>query len=363
MSPIVWHLVDAMGDAGELWGKERTVAEILLAQRAGGARDARLICFTPGALSRYCLARGIPVEHLEERPRRIPSHSLPVLLRILAQTPGAVLHTHGYKANIVGRVARLGGAPVSRVVATCHGWPNETFATRTYNVLDRWSAFLSDVTTVPDAAMVTRFPAPWRRRTMLVANAIPDGAMASPAERAAARRSFGWEDAFVAGLVGRISEGKGTRDALAAAANPCCAGVEWAFAGEGPLQGEVAQAGPAARCVGYLASTAPFLNALDVFVQASHSEGLSLALLEAMRAGLPIVATTVGATTAALRDGVDALLISPREPDALARAVAHLRADADLRARLAAAARERFERNFRVDRQVGEFARAYGRSA
>ena len=147
MSAVVWHLVDAMGAGEELWGKERVVAAVLLAQRAE-AWDARLICFTPGALSRYCAARGIPVAHLEERARRSPTRSLPALLRVLAGTPGAVLHTHGYKANLLGRIARLRGAPLGRVVATCHGWPDETLMTRAYNVLDRWSAFLSDVTTL-----------------------------------------------------------------------------------------------------------------------------------------------------------------------------------------------------------------------
>jgi len=363
VSAVVWHLVDAMGDGEELWGKERVVAAVLLAQRAEGACDARLICFTPGALSRYCAARGIPVAHLEERPRRLPTRSLPALLYILAGTPGAVLHTHGYKANVVGRLARLRGAPLARVVATCHGWPDETFMTRAYNVLDRWSAFLSDVTTVPDGAMLARFPAVARSRTLHVANAIPDRAAPSAAARAAARRSFGWDGGFVAGLVGRLCEGKGTRDALAVANDPRCAGIEWAFAGGGPLQAEVERAGPLVRCAGYLTSTAPFLDALDVYVQASHSEGLSLALLEAMRAELPIVATAVGATAMAVRDGVEGLLVAPGDRDALARALARLRDDAGLRAGLAAAARARFERDFRVARQVSEFARAYGRSA
>lgn len=363
MSNVVWHLVDAMGGGEQLWGKERVVVAVLLEQRAAAGCDARLITFTPGALSQHCAARGVPVAHLEERSRRWPVRALPALMRILSETPGAVLHTHGYKANVLGRLARLGGAPIARVVATCHGWPDETVMTRAYNVLDRWSAFLSDVTTVPDGAMLARFPALARPRAVHVANAIPDREVASPETRAAARRAFGWDGICVAGLVGRLCEGKGTYDALAVAADPRCSGIVWAFAGGGPLQGEVERAGPPVRSVGYLTSTASFLDAIDVYVQASHSEGLSLALLEAMRAALPIVATAVGATAAAVRDGVEALLVAPGDRDALAHALARLRDDAPLRARLGAAARARFEEHFRVARQVSEFAHAYGRSA
>jgi glycosyltransferase involved in cell wall biosynthesis len=361
---VVWHLVDAMGSGNELWGKERVVAEILLAQRRTGNLDPRLICFTAGGLSRFCAAEGIHVEQLELAPHRIPHRSLPALLAILRTTPAAVLHTHGYKANIVGRLARLTGAPLARVVATCHGWPDETPATRTYNVLDRWSAFLSDTTTVPDGGMLGRFPPFVRTHARHVANAIPDREPASPQRRGEARARFGWEPAaFVAGTIGRLTHEKGVADALAAADTLRSRGVVWAFAGSGPLEPAVRAAGDHVACAGYVTPSGPFLDGLDAFVQSSHSEGLSLALLEAMRAGLAIVATGVGATCSAVRHEVEAVIVSPRDPQALAAAVARIADDPALGGRLGAAARDRFERFYRIERQARDFELAYGLSS
>lgn len=74
---------------------------------------------------------------------------------------------------------------------------------------------------------------------------------------------------------------------------------------------------------------------------ASHTEGLPNAVLEAMAAGVPVVATRVGGVPELVEDGVTGLLVPPRDPPALAEALAHLAGDADLRVRMGAAARRR----------------------
>ena len=71
------------------------------------------------------------------------------------------------------------------------------------------------------------------------------------------------------------------------------------------------------------------LAALDIFVLPSHSEGVSLALLEAMAAGLPVIATAVGGLPEVVTDGENGLLIPPKDPEALAAALARLLADPD----------------------------------
>ncbi|MDB5027564.1 MAG: glycosyl transferase group 1 [Candidatus Eremiobacteraeota bacterium] len=361
MSPVVWHLVDAMGAGEELWGKERVIADVVAAQRERGI-DAGVISFAPSGLSRYMRHQGLPVKELEDVSRRIPRRSLPALVSILRARPGAVLHTHGYKANVVGRLARLLGAPIARLVATCHGWPDETPATRRYNALDRWSSFLSDTTTVPDPAMLGKFPRIVRGRAVHVANAIPDSPRPTASDRATARKRFGLADGnLVAGTLGRFSEEKGIPEALRAAADPRSDGIVWAFGGSGPLEWCLRESGPRVRCVGYVHAVASYFAALDVFVQTSRSEGLSLALLEAMRAALPIVATDVGATSYVLRDGHEAILVPAYDPNAIVDALVRLRDDPALRRVLGDAARARFESEFRVDRVVRDFLHAYGR--
>lgn len=79
----------------------------------------------------------------------------------------------------------------------------------------------------------------------------------------------------------------------------------------------------------------------DLFVLASHQEGLPVVLMEATGAGLPIVATRVGGVPQVLTDDVDGLLVPPGDATALAAALARLANEPETRNRLAAAARER----------------------
>lgn len=88
------------------------------------------------------------------------------------------------------------------------------------------------------------------------------------------------------------------------------------------------------------------LPTFDVFVQSSYWEAMSIVILEAMAARRAIVATTVGENPAVLADGRTALLVPPREPQALADALARAVDNASLRENLAAAARRDYERRF-----------------
>lgn len=94
------------------------------------------------------------------------------------------------------------------------------------------------------------------------------------------------------------------------------------------------------------------LALLDVFVLPSLWEGLPIALLEAMAAGLPVVATRVGGVPEVVEDGVTGLLVPPRDPDALAEAITRLLRDPDLRCKMGQAGRERVESEFSVEKMV-----------
>ena len=96
-----------------------------------------------------------------------------------------------------------------------------------------------------------------------------------------------------------------------------------------------------------------------VSVLPSLTEGLSNTLLESLAAGRPMVATRVGGTPEVVEDGVTGLLVPPRDPAALARAVERLLADAGLRARLGEAGRRRVRDRFSMDRTVRETESLY----
>jgi glycosyltransferase involved in cell wall biosynthesis len=101
------------------------------------------------------------------------------------------------------------------------------------------------------------------------------------------------------------------------------------------------------------------LKAFDVFVMSSVTEGLGTSLLDAMAASRPIVATTAGGIPEIVEDGVNGLLVPPRDQRALADAVVRALNDADLRRRMGEAGFARVNERFTVERMVAETAAAY----
>lgn len=101
------------------------------------------------------------------------------------------------------------------------------------------------------------------------------------------------------------------------------------------------------------------LAAAEIFVLPSLSEGLPLALLEAMTAGKAIAASRVGGIPEAARPEREALLVPPRDPHALAAALGRLVADPALRGRLAAAARRRMRTGFSLEAMTRAYERLY----
>lgn len=117
----------------------------------------------------------------------------------------------------------------------------------------------------------------------------------------------------------------------------------------------------AATFAGFVAEPESQWQDAAVYVQPSRTEGMSLALVEAMAAGLPIVATNVGGTPEAIDHEVHGLLVPPEDVEGLAAAVERLLRDRPLAARLAAAARQRALDVFSAGRMVEDYAEVYER--
>jgi glycosyltransferase involved in cell wall biosynthesis len=97
---------------------------------------------------------------------------------------------------------------------------------------------------------------------------------------------------------------------------------------------------------------ASVLSALDVFVLTSHTEGLPNAVMEAMAAGLPVVATRAGGTDELVEEAVTGHLVEPGDGPALSEKVAALLRDPDARLRMGQAGLRRIEREFSIERMV-----------
>lgn len=106
--------------------------------------------------------------------------------------------------------------------------------------------------------------------------------------------------------------------------------------------------GERVRLVGFVDDLDALLPGLDLFVHPALREGLGLAVLEAMSAGLPIVAAAAGGLVDAVTDGVEGLLVAPADAHALARAVERLLEDPDLRRAMGQAGRARVVRDFSI---------------
>jgi glycosyltransferase involved in cell wall biosynthesis len=173
---------------------------------------------------------------------------------------------------------------------------------------------------------------------------VPNSVPAVPVDSGA--RSAGDGPPLAAYLGGFANPVKGGDVLLEALRRPEVGSLRFVLAGPGePPQGGSGPLG-AAEAVewrGWLddGQKDALLRQADVFVLASTSEGLPMALLEAMSYGLAIVATAVGGVPDVLADGDQALVVAPGDATALAAALGRLGSDPDLRARLGAAARER----------------------
>jgi glycosyltransferase involved in cell wall biosynthesis len=266
-----------------------------------------------------------------------------------------VVHTHCAKAGTLGRLAAH-RAYVPRIVHTFHGFPFHEFQSSlrraTYIQIERRLGRITDValcvgTGVAVEAIRRGLVAPERVRTIGV---TVDGyaATRTPESRRRAREALGIpENALVVGAVGRLAYQKAPEDfvdALQRIARPDVVGV---WVGDGELADEVRRAVRlvAPRTQVILAGERPdvtdLLPAFDVFALPSRYEGLPVAIVEAMVAGVPVVATAVNAVSDVVVPGVTGLLVPPARPDLLATAVAYLLDHTDEAAAMATAARHR----------------------
>jgi len=101
------------------------------------------------------------------------------------------------------------------------------------------------------------------------------------------------------------------------------------------------------------------LAASDIFVLSSNWEGLPRSIIEAMMAGLPVVATKVGGVPELVEDGVTGFLVPPKDPGALTEALQKLIADPELRRRMGEAGREKALQEFTLDRMLRETEKVY----
>ena len=172
-------------------------------------------------------------------------------------------------------------------------------------------------------------------------------------------------DAFVVGAVGNIRRPKAYEDLLHAADTIAKQDPRVCFlvAGEprAPLSDELDAIhkrlglGDRFRFLGLVDDIPDFLAALDLFVISSRKEGFSIASVEAMAAGLPVVATRSGGPESIVKDNVSGYLVPPNDPDSLAVAIGELVDDDDTRHQFGAAGISRARGLFSLESCVAAY--------
>lgn len=270
------------------------------------------------------------------------------LRRLLERQHYDVVHLHlPYTAGI-GRVVTwsLGPGRRPRLVHTQHNiWSHTAAATRALGRLTWW---MDDADLVVSQAALEALPPSLRRRSQVLLHGIDTAPTLPPDTRRQLRAELGMEaETVMAVTVANFREEKGYGVLLAAAREVLDEGlpVRFVAVGHGPLEAEIRAEHARLRLgkdfvlAGMRRDVARFLASADLFVLASHHEGFPLAVMEALAAGLPVVATAVGDMTSTIRQGVDGLIVPPGDACALAGALREVVLDGAKRAAMTSAAR------------------------
>jgi glycosyltransferase involved in cell wall biosynthesis len=278
-----------------------------------------------------------------------------------------IIHTNSY---VPGNYARLAAA-LLRVPVIVDHWHGFTRFNRKRRIICRLLGRCTDLSLTVSRGVKEYLIAQCGldpEKIRVVHNGVDLVRLGQHRPRTVVRRELGLSaTAPVVGLVARLDHwGKGHREFFTALAGlKARYPVEALIIGGGRREEEMrqlaAEMGLAGRVhfLGQRQDIPDLLAALDIFVLPSHSEGVSLALLEAMAAGLPVIATTVGGLPEVVRHEENGLLIPARDPEALAAALTRLLAEPDLAKKLGDNARRDVAEHFSLERLGREINEIY----
>ena len=301
------------------------------------------------ALASAAREAGLPIALVAER-RRWDTRVLQQLRQTIAAINPDILETRNVKSHFLVRL--LGLQKKYPWVAWNHGYTETSSLDRMYTLLDRWSlggAYRVVTVCQPFADKIAALGVS-RDYIRILHNSVKPFVAPAPDEVAAVRRQLTIRDEEAVILsVGRLSHEKGHADlirtAAALVAMPGTQDFRVVIVGDGPerqsLANLAARLGVEKQVVfaGFQRDTRPYYAMATIVAVPSHSEGSPNVVLEAMAAGLPIAANRVGGIPEILEECVTGLLVEPRNPDAMAKALFRLLSDDELRGRLGAAAK------------------------
>jgi glycosyltransferase involved in cell wall biosynthesis len=358
-----------IASTSELGGAEQSILNV--ARHADPARLAPSVLTLMGRGPTATLAHQAGVESVNWALRRTIDPRLWRRMQLFLRRGNYdLVQTFGLRADLLARwVAHGMGLKLISSIRSVDAWRRRRHVWLDRLTADGVTAWISN-SEAGKRARVEREGVP-ADRIFVVRGGIPDR---PPADEAARRRAraklrIGEGEGPVLAVVANLTRAKGHGDLIEAVASlrvswprlAClCAGRDDA-SGRFQAAAESAGVGEAMRWLGFLDDPGPVYDAADLAVLPSHWEGLPHASIEALRAGLPSVATDVGGVGEVVRHEREGLLCPSKQPQALAEAIGRALQDEEARKTWGAAARRRYEESFRVEKMVNELSGVYER--
>ena len=308
---------------------------------------------------------------LEQGPGLSPA-LFKTLFGILRTRDVDILHTHNHYTSVYGVPA--GRAAGIRVICGLHGFGRNLRATRPRKkrvdaILCHLAHHVACVAKQLEDMVCSDFHVPGRKVTTIINGVDCHRFACPPAARDRLRVELGVRDSdLVIGSVGRLSYEKNYGLLLDAAAGVLTRfPIRVLLVGDGPetdsLRSQAASLGLEDRVImpGERRDVPELMSAMDVFVLPSLIEGLPNTVLEAMCAGLPVVATSVGGTPDVVAHGVSGFLVPSNNAAALGEALESLLGDGDLRREMGLSGRRLAQTKFSMERMVREYEALYER--
>lgn len=291
-------------------------------------------------LAEACAAGGVDTIIIPCR-RRLDRDTVMQLREMIRKENFCVLHTHGYKANILARAAAFGWE--GALVATCHNWPGRSLRMRAYAVLDKLLLRGFDRVVAVSDEVKQKLPGTGFRgkRVRVIGNGIDVEPFARAYRGASQARSVRAENNNpVVGYVGRLCDAKGVGVLLESAAlvRERFPGVRYLLVGDGPQREEyeARYGSPLVLFSGFRKGVQSCFGCMDVLALPSYAEGLPMVILEAMASRLPVVATSVGQVPDLVEEGSTGHLVKPGDTRGLAEAICNIITTPDLGTRMGA---------------------------
>lgn len=273
-----------------------------------------------------------------------------------------LLVTHEYKSNLYGHyAARKMGLPQ---IAYFHGWTAEDRKVRFYNWLDRKVLPRLDRIITVSCATCCRLADAGVPRDII---SVVYNAIDVPAESAPERRPYG--DTVVIGLLGRFSHEKGVHLLLEAVAliKNKAPNFRIELYGSGPEENNLRQMTSRLKLddivqfMGFRPDPENIYPGLDILVLPSLSEGHPVVILEAWKAGVPVVSTRAGGVPEVMQDGVDGLLVDVGDVSGLADALVRAIENPEMMKGFGLHGFELVKSKYSYQAQAKELARIYGK--